>query len=254
MKTGTKFNGIPARIGAVVLILGLWQAAAMLVKQNLLLCSPWDVLVRLFSLIREGSFWAAVGFSLSRILLGFLSAFLLGILLAVLAGRFPLAETLLRPFVVSVKSIPVASFIIIALIWLSARQLSTFISFLMVFPVIYSNMLAGLKAVDPQLREMAHSYRIPFLRRFVWIDLIGTKPHLLSACTVALGLAWKSGIAAEVIGIPDGSIGEMLYKAKVYFDTPDLFAWTVVIVLASQGFEKLFLHLLRNAYGRLERC
>ena len=53
-----------------------------------------------------------------------------------------------------------------------------------------------------------------------------------------------SGIAAEVIGIPDASIGEQLYYAKLYLDTGGLFAWTFVIIVASSLFESLFLWLL----------
>ena len=179
-------------------------------------------------------------------------AFALGCLLGVLSGKWPLLETLLWPYVITIKTVPVASFIIISLIFFSARQLSTFISFLMVFPVIYSNVLEGIRSTDRELLEMGQVFRIPWGRRLLYIYLPHLKPFLFSACSVALGMSWKSGVAAEVIGVAAGSIGEKLYESKIYFMTEDLLAWTVVIVLISVLFEKLFLRLMKAAFDRWE--
>ena len=78
-------------------------------------------------------------------------------------------------------------------------------------------------------------------------------PYLLTGCRLGLGLCWKAGVAAEVIGVPTGSIGEKLYHAKIYLNTPDLFAWTIVIILISFLFEKLFLGLVRKIMQAIER-
>lgn len=238
---------------AILLALALWQAASMALDIKLLLVSPIDVAVRLWELIFETEFWRSLSFSFWRIEAGFFAGFALGIGLALAAGRFRLIEVLLRPLVVTIKSVPVASFIIIALIWLSSAQLSIFISFLMVFPIIYTNVLAGIHAADGELLEMARLFALPWGRRFVYIYLPAIRPFLVSASGVALGLSWKAGVAAEVIGIPTGSIGEALYQAKVYFNTSSLFAWTVVIVAVSLLFEKLFLFALRRGFRGLER-
>ena len=226
---------------AVALALLVWQGAAMAVGLDLLLPSPWQVACRLWSVWREPGFFATVAFSLLRISGGFA----LGLVLRVL-------ELLLWPYVTAIKSVPVASFIIICLIWMSTRQLAVFISFLMVFPVIYSNTLQGIKSADGALLEMARVYRVPFSRRLGYIYAPQVKPFLLSGCSVALGMSWKSGVAAEVIGVVGGSIGERLYEAKVYFQMTDLLAWTVVIVVCSVGFEKLVLWLLRRGFAAWE--
>ena len=180
------------------------------------------------------------------------SQLITAVLLAVAAGRLRVLELLLWPYVTAIKSVPVASFIIICLIWMSTRQLAVFISFLMVFPVIYSNTLQGIKSADGALLEMARVYRVPFSRRLGYIYAPQVKPFLLSGCSVALGMSWKSGVAAEVIGVVGGSIGERLYEAKVYFQMTDLLAWTVVIVVCSVGFEKLVLWLLRRGFAAWE--
>ena len=237
---------------SVALALLLWQAGAMALDLHLLLVTPLEVVRRLCTLVTEGDFWQTLLFSFSRIVLGFLLAFVLGCLLGVLSGKWKLLETLLWPYVITIKTVPVASFIILSLIFFSARQLSTFISFLMVFPVIYSNVLEGIRSTDKELLEMAQVFRVPWLRRLGYIYLPHLKPFLFSACSVALGMSWKSGVAAEVIGVASGSIGEKLYESKIYFMTEDLLAWTVVIVLVSVLFEKLFLRLMRAAFDRWE--
>lgn len=241
------------RLGAVLFSLLLWQAGAMLLNQSMLLASPLQVCARLISLLGKPDTWHTLLFSSLRIIAGFLLGFLAGTVLAIFAGKWEGLEILLWPFVISVKSIPVASFIIISLIFFTSRQLSVFISFLMVFPVIYANVLQGVKSTDEKMLEMAKIFRLPWAKRLKYIHLPQLGPFLFSACSVALGLSWKAGIAAEVIGIPDGSIGEMLYQAKIYFDTADLFAWTIIIVLVSQLFEKLFLLLMKKSFARLEK-
>ena len=237
---------------SVALALLLWQAGAVLLDLPLLLVPPLEVLKRLLTLVQEADFWRTLLFSFSRIVLGFAIAFTLGCLLGVLSGKWPLLETLLWPYVITIKTVPVASFIILSLFFLSARRLSTFISFLMVFPVIYSNVLEGIRSTDRELLEMGQVFRIPWGRRLGYIYLPHLKPFLFSACSVALGMSWKSGVAAEVIGVASGSIGEKLYESKIYFMTEDLLAWTVVIVLISVLFEKLFLRLMKAAFDRWE--
>jgi NitT/TauT family transport system permease protein len=154
---------------------------------------------------------------------------------------------------VTIKSIPVASFVVIALIWLSSQNLSSLISFLMVLPIIYTNVLEGIRSVDKKMLEMADVFQMTTRKRMRFIWLPSLKPFLLSAMKISLGLAWKSGVAAELIGIPEGSVGEELYYSKLYLDTESLFAWTVVIVVVSVLFEKLFLLLTKKLIERTER-
>lgn len=225
----------------------------MALNQKILLVSPVQVVARLWQLLPQGEFWSAVGFSFLRITLGFLLACVVGTALGVLASRFRVVRDLCAPLMATVKSIPVASFIILVLVWVPSRNLSVVISFLMVAPIVYQNVLGGISNMDHKLTEMADVFQVPFARRLRYLYLPQVAPFFRSACAVGLGLCWKSGVAAEVIGLPDGSIGERLYEAKVYLDTPDLFAWTLVIVLVSIAFEKLFLFLLDRALYLVRR-
>ena len=167
--------------------------------------------------------------------------------LAALAARLRWVRELLSPLVAVVKAVPVVSFIILALIFFSSENLSLLIAALMVFPPVYLNVLEGIEHTDRQLLEMARVFRVPLSRQLRGIYLPAVLPYFRSAVSLGLGLCWKSGAAAEVIGLPEGSIGEALYTAKVYFQTGDLFAWTAVIVAISVLFERLFLRLVDAA-------
>lgn len=238
------------KAGAVLLALALWQAVSMIVGMDMLLASPLKVLVRLSTIWRESDFLSTVLFSLCRIFGGFLLAFLAGILMAMLAGHFRTVEILLWPYVVTIKSVPIASFIILCLIWFTYTQMTVFIAFLIAFPVIYTNVLQGIRSTDPGLAEMGKLYRVRGLRKLFYIQLPGIMPFLTSACGVAIGMAWKAGVAAEVIGVINGSIGRKLYDAKIYFQNADLLSWTVIIILLSVAGEKLFVRLLRFLYAK----
>ena len=238
---------------SVVFALLLWQIAAAAVDQSILLVSPVDVAVRLTTIWRVEGFLSSIWFSFYHIAGGFLLALVTGVVLAALSGRFPWIETALWPFMITVKTVPVASFVVICLIWLSAQNLSVFISFLIVLPVVYGNVLEGLKSEDKLMLEVGTVFKMPPLRKVLYIHLPQLKPFLMSACATALGMAWKAGVAAEIIGTPDGSIGKQLFYSKIYLDTDDLLCWTVIIVIISVLFEKQFMLGLKALYGRLER-
>lgn len=231
----------------------IWQLAAVLVGRSVLLASPVEVMMRLTELIPDERFLSSVLYTSGKILLGFLSGLLTGILFAVLAGRFVFFEKLFAPLISAVKAVPVASFTILALIWISSANLSVLITFLITVPVVYSNIFEGIRSFDKNLTVMADIFRISPFRRFVGIYLSQIMPYFRSAVKLSIGLCWKSGVAAEVIGIPKGSIGEKLYNSKVYLETADLFAWTLVIILLSILTEKLFLLLVDLAVKRIEK-
>ena len=233
--------------------LAVWQLGAMALNQKILLVSPVRVVRRLVELLPTRSFWKAIAFSFSRITLGFLLACAAGILLGTLSARFAAARILVTPLMSAIKSTPVASFIILVLLWVSSKNVSVVISFLMVTPIVYLNFLGGVQSMDRELLEMTRVFRVGPLRRLRYVYVPQIMPFFRSACAAGLGLCWKAGVAAEVIGLPRGSIGEKLYESKIFLDTPDLFAWTVVIILVSLVFERLFLYLLDLGLHRLER-
>ena len=236
-------------LGWVLVWVLLWQLAAWKIGVVLLLPSPLAVLRRLMELGGTAAFWATVGQSFLRIGQGFLSGALLGAAFAVAAWRFRWVQAALRPPLSVIQATPVASFIILALVWVQTGWLSTVISAMMVLPLVYHNLLQGLQSVDPLLLEMAQVYGLSRGKRVRFFYLPALMPYLLSALGSGMGLAWKSGIAAEVLGRPAQTIGKAIYESKVYLEMPDLFAWTLTVILLSVLIERVLVAL----FGRLER-
>lgn len=228
----------------IVFWLLAWQLLTQLIHNHIVLVGPWETLGALRQLIFSKGFWLSIAHSFQKISLGFLSAFLMGIFLGSSAYRFPWLQEFLEPVMTLTRSIPVASFVILALIWIGSENLAVFIAFMVVLPMIYVNTLSGLKSTDKNLLEMAFIFHIPLWKKIRFIYLPALLPYLMNGCRIALGMSWKSGVAAEVIGLPSSSIGERLYMSKIYLETADLFAWTFTIVVVSSLSERIFLFLL----------
>lgn len=233
-------------IVAILFWIVVWQIASMIVNKEMFLASPFAVLGALLDLAGKGMFWKSIFNSVFKIILGFGMAIIIGILFAALSYISLVFKEIITPLIRITKAAPVASFIILALLWIKSKNLSILISFLIVIPIIYTTVLQGLYSTDNKLLEMAKVFQIPWTKKIRHIYLPAVMPYFVSACSVGLGFCWKSGIAAEIIGLPKNSIGEQLYEAKLYLMTKELFAWTIVIILISIVFENLIMKMLKR--------
>jgi NitT/TauT family transport system permease protein len=234
-------------VGVAAFWLAVWHVAALAIGQRLLLPAPAEVGSRLAELAVTAPFWATVAHSLVRIVAGFALGTTVGTLLAVGAARWRLVEALVSPLVGAIRAAPVVSFIILVLIWVDSSWLAVVVSALMVLPVTFAAVLEGVRQRDPAMLEVAVVFEIPLLRRLPAIDIPAVLPFFAAACQVGIGLAWKSGVAAEVIGLPAGSVGERLYDAKVLLQSADVFVWTGVVVALSLVAERAVAALLRRS-------
>ena len=223
-----------------------WQLLAMAIGREVLLASPVRVIHTLWEMAGQGAFWLSVATSLLRIMSGFLLGVITGALLAAAMYRFSFVRALFSPLVGVIKATPVASFMLLALLWLTTGLVPGFCAFVMVLPVVCGNVLEGLGQMDAQLTEMASVFRIKGLRRMVHLTIPSVMPYFMAGAQTSIGLAWKAGIAAEVLCTPQGSLGKQLYESKIYLDTPAMFAWTAVVVITSVLLEKLFLFLIHR--------
>lgn len=228
----------------------VWQIIYLIVGSDVIVASPIATFTRVFELAATGQFWLCVGNSILNVLIGFALALCLSIFLAALSNRFIVFEYLFSPLIKLVRATPVASFIVLALFWLD-DGVPSFIVFLMVVPLIYSNLTVGLKNVDKNLLEMAQIYKFSFLKKIRLIYIPSLMPYFVSACSVGLGFGWKAGIAAEVIGLPKNTLGLEIYNSKIYIETIDLFALTAVIIILSILLEKVFMFLLSRLSKRI---
>ena len=237
-----KLSGIPS----LVFWTAVWWIGAERFDNYLLLPTPWMVLTCLGELASTGAFWQTVALSIGRILLGVVSAAALGIALAVLTRASRLAEILIAPAMTAMQATPVASFTILVLIWLDRDWVPVLICGMMVLPVVWNSISTGIRTVDVQLLELAKVYRLPRLRILKRIYLPSLLPFFRAACSSALGLGWKAGIAAEVLTVPRTSIGRMIAESKSYLLTEELFAWTLTVILLSLVLQKIMLRLLKG--------
>lgn len=218
-------------LGSILFWIGLWQLAAVRLSKELFLPAPAKVCRVLWKdLFPSREFWFSIRISLLHIGTGFLAGALAGTGLAALSFLCRPIRVLLWFPIKIIKSVPVASFVILVLLWIPSSGLSVVIPFLMVLPVLYIHTLAGLEHTDQRLLEMAQIFRLSRWKKALQIYLPQVLPQIGSACSLAIGMAWKSGIAAEIIGLSKDTMGNALYQAKIYLMTPELFAWTIVIV------------------------
>lgn len=246
-------------VSMIVLCIWLfvWEFISWQDTREIFIASPKSVFLTLIQLMITGEFWMTIARSSLRIILGFILALVIGILLSIVSYNSRCIREFISPVMKIMKAVPVASFIILALLWIhNKKNLSILISFMMVLPMIYTNVLQGLRTTDRKLLQMAKVFHVNKRKKIVAIYIPAVLPYFISAVSVGMGFSWKAGIAAEVIGIPSGSIGERLYEAKLYIMTKELFAWTIVIIVISVFFEKVVMYLLsvlqKRALGQMK--
>ena len=236
--------------------LGVWQLAAFLVDLRtdghgaLLLPYPMLVAVRLWALAGQAAFWQSAAVTLGRIFGGCAACAAVGALVAAATSALRGADWVLTPAVKVIRAIPVASFIVLVLLWApSSGWVPAIVSGLMVLPVLWGNVSRGVAQTDPLLLEAARAYRFGRGKTLRLVYLPSVRPYFVSGCATGLGLAWKAGVAAEVLCQPKLAIGTQLYRAKITLETPDLFAWTAVVIVLSFLLEYVLGFLFRRLGG-----
>jgi len=222
----------------------IWQAASVLTGLEILLASPVNVFLALAKMLGTKIFYITLANSFVKITFGFLAAFAAGTVLGLLSGKFGIIEEILSPPVQLMKTLPITSFIILLLIWFGSENVAVFIVFIVIFPMIYTGLIDGMRNVDAQLKEMSEIFRIPAFRKIRCIYVPQIAPFVEANLKMGIGMCWKAGVSAEVIGLVRYSVGEQLYYSKLYLMTAELFAWSIVVVLVSLLSEILFIKLL----------
>ncbi len=222
----------------------VWQSLALIVNRSFLIPTVTETFLALIDVLSAKNFLKVVLLTLARILAGLLIGTAAGILLSFLSYKFKVVNLFLSPLITVIKSTPVATFIVILWIMLSANVLTVVVAFLMVMPIIWQNLMDGYKAIDKDLEEVCDVFELSFLTRVRVLIIPTLMRYLIPAAITATGLAWKAEIAAEIIAYTKNSIGQQINDAKYFFETPMVFAWTFVIIIMSITLEKLTKYLL----------
>jgi NitT/TauT family transport system permease protein len=247
-------NKIALKTLAVLFWLSAWQAAYLVVRNDILIPAPLAVFARLGELVLVRSFWNGVFFTTYRVFMGVLLAVAAGTVFGISSGLNRFFYELFSPLVVAIKSTPIMSFIIVALVWFGSGNVPIFICFLIAFPIIWTNIWEGIGNVDVKLLEMARVYRVPRLKILLGIYLPQIKPYFVSGFLTIIGLGWKATVTAEVLSHPVHAIGSSLYNARIFINSVDLFALTLCIIGISLLIENIIIRLLKEPGGRNSRA
>ena len=237
----------------------IWLLVSKRINNEFLFPSPQQTWNALLKLVATTEFWGATLITLCRILYGIIISLLIGSALAILTSFSSVFNALLSPLMNAIKSVPVACFIILALLWINTSDLPIFITALIVIPIVWANVSEGIHATDKKLLEVGEIFKFSTAKKIIKIYIPSVMPYFNAACRSAFGMAWKAGIAAEVLSVPQQAIGTEIYFSKLWFETPTLFAWTVVIILLSFLIEKVLVLLIDlgakklNAYHTYNR-
>ena len=223
--------------------LTVWVIVYFIVGKDIIVPSPLNVFLRLIELAGTGAFWGNVGGSVLRILIGYAAGLVLGIAVGIATALVKVLDAFLSPAAKVIRATPVASFIILLFVFVAKNNIPAVTAFLMVLPVVWANVHEGIKNTDRKLLEMAQVFELKRSVVLRKIHVPQVMPFFMAAARTGLGLAWKAGIAAEVLVNPKYGIGAALYDSKVYLETADLFAWTVVVIIISMILEKVLVGL-----------
>jgi NitT/TauT family transport system permease protein len=226
-------------IAAVLLLLGAWKVASVLVGREIILPSPEATLLRSFLLLTDSANLVAIAWTLGRIIVAFSIDLGAALILGTLAGLLLPLRLLFEPAVTVMKAVPTMGIILLSLIWLDADSATVFVCSLVVFPILYAAVLAGIDHVDPGLEEVHRVFRIPLGSKIRHFYLPTMRPYLGAGVASALGLTMKVMVAAEVLGQPRLGIGTMFQVARSRLDTAGVFAWSLVVIALAGGLDYL---------------
>ncbi|MGI6751965.1 MAG: ABC transporter permease [Anaerovoracaceae bacterium] len=221
----------------------VWEGLCLLINREIYLPSPATTFDSLKELVTQWESWVAITWSVYRTLIAIISSLVLGIGLGIICGLFRFAYDLFNPVIIVLRSTPIVSIIIIAIIWFTSSNVPIFAGFLMCFPVIFTSTVGGIRNTDRKLLEMCQVYRVPRHRVVKSVYLPSSLPHINAGMVSSLGIAWKATAAAEVLSMPRYSIGSHLFYAKTHLDPASLFAWTIIIIIISYIFEFIYVRV-----------
>jgi NitT/TauT family transport system permease protein len=234
------------KIYIILFWLVVWEVLSLIINQEIYLPSPFSTFNALVDLLKTKDTYITIFYSTYRTLSGFFVSCLFGIIIGYLCGTNQFFYDLFTPFIGIIRTIPVMSIIIIAIMWFKDSNVPIFVAFLMCFPIIWTNTVSGIRSTDQKLLQMCQIYNIKKIRVIKSVYFYSVLPYVKAAMISALGIGWKVTSAAEVLSLPKYSIGRYLYDSKVYLEIPDLFAWTVIIITLSYFFETVLKKLFKS--------
>ena len=224
-------------IAGIFLFFLVWEVISLIAGSEQIFPSPATTLVSLVKIFGREGFWASFLLTILRGLSGFLISLVLAFMIGIPAGLSRTFYLMVSPFIVTMRSVPVISLILLAIIWLGNENVPVFIALLTMFPIMVTNIIDGIKNVDRNLLEMGRVYGIKQSSKIKEISIPSILPFLFSGISSALGFGWRAIIIGEVLSQPKYGIGTEMQNAQIYLEVSELIAWTLLAVIISYIFE-----------------
>lgn len=225
------FHNLIYSVLAVALMWIAWLVAFFAAGNDLVIPSVMETFSSMGRLFLQATFWRAFGATLIRTLVSFLLALFPALALALLSDSFSWIRSLLYAIVAVLRTVPTMAVILIFLIWTTPKVAPVLVTWLVSFPMLYAEFLSALDGVGEEYREMAAAYRISRLKQVFSVYLPLSAPVALGGVGAQLSLALKVMVSAEILSKTYQSVGGMMSEAKMYFEVPELFALTILVVL-----------------------
>ncbi len=230
----------------------VWQLLSMLVGSRLLLLpSPLDTLRSMKDIVVSKTGWQSIGMTVLRILCGYFAGCLTGVIFAVLTSHFRVFDWLLNPLRSLIKTTPITSFALILLVSVVSGMVPVIVAMIVVIPMIWQTTEEAIRNRSVHLSEMAQIYLTPW-KKFRYVTLPQVLPQFFASASIALGFAWKAVITAEILALPKLGIGRQMQFHKIHIEIPELFAWTLLVIILSVILEYIIKRLLRKAGQRYD--
>ncbi len=220
-----------AKYLTIAFLIGLWYILAALISNDILLPYPHDVVIRMIAIASTLSFYRVTALTFVRMGVGLLIAAVCGTGLGLITGINHQAEAFFHPLEIIIKTIPNVSYIFLSLIWLGQQRSVYLVSFLILFPVFYSNARLAMEQLDPDLKDAMRLYLPKTGSRIGKVYLPQLRPYFFSALGNAVGLGYKVSVMAEILGQVPDSVGLKMHLCRINLDTTGVLAWSVWIII-----------------------
>lgn len=248
-----KMKKILKNIGIIIFWIFIWELLYLIVNKNIVIPSPYNVFINLTNLIKTKEFYISIINTFRSIIIGFFLALATGILTGIINLLIPWTKEIIKPIINIIRVTPVASFVILALVFMQTKNLPILVSFFMVLPLVWRNIIESFKSIDNNLIEMSNLFKVSKLSQIKNIYLPHSLPYLLAAVHTGFGYSWKSVITAEIIASSSITIGSYILDSKVYLDSVELFSWTIVVIVLSIITEKILFYLSNKIIFKINK-
>ena len=232
-------------LAVLALCLGIWELAAVAVGNSFFLPRVGETMLALSNLVRVDGFFGIILKSLGRVLTGLVLGIVFGIILATFSHLLPASHHLISPIISVMKATPIAAIILILWFTFTDASLAIFVVFLMVTPIVWQNVYDGYRSISKEMLEVCCVFEFSYLKKLKLLIIPTVVKYLIPAVITSIGLAWKSEIAAEIMTY--SNIGRSIQDYKtLFYDTPSVFAWAVVIITLSLILESITKYFLKR--------